>query len=52
MTALHYAVKQGERKVVELLLQAGANVSATTLSGETPIDFADQFLKQLLESGG
>jgi ankyrin repeat protein len=40
MTALHYAVLGGEIRVVQLLLNAGANVQAKSPSGETPIDLA------------
>jgi tetratricopeptide (TPR) repeat protein len=54
MTALHYAVRCGEPRVVELLLKSHANVLAQSRSGETPIDLAtaahnDSLLKLMLE---
>jgi ankyrin repeat protein len=40
MTALHYAVLRAEIRVVQLLLNAGADVQSRSPEGETPIDLA------------
>jgi ankyrin repeat protein len=37
-TPLHYAVRQGHKKIVELLLAKGADVNGRNRNGETPID--------------
>ncbi len=36
---LHYAVAHGQRKIVELLLECGANVNATNSFGDTPLHY-------------
>jgi len=40
-TALHAAVEKGNRRIVELLIQNGANVNAEDNNGRTPIYFAE-----------
>jgi hypothetical protein len=56
-TPLHGAVRTRNRKVVELLLQNGANVNAVLSGGQTPLDIAlavgDHELATVIkESGG
>lgn len=56
MSALHYAVQNGEPGVVKLLLQAGAGAGAKSPSGETPIDIAmakkaDSLIKMMMPNG-
>ncbi|XP_060695559.1 palmitoyltransferase ZDHHC17 isoform X2 [Hemiscyllium ocellatum] len=41
-TALHWAVLAGNTTVISLLLEAGANVDAQNIKGETPLDLAKQ----------
>ena len=40
LTALHLAALNGQAEMAELLLQHGADVEATTLSGKRPLHFA------------
>ena len=40
ITPLHFAAQNNAFRAVEILLRAGANVSAKTLQGETPYDVA------------
>src|SRR5687768_17005560 len=43
MTALHWAARQGDTELAQMLLYAGANVKATTrLGGYTPLILASQ----------
>ena len=56
MTALHFAVEKGNKKMVERLLESGANVSAQTINGNTPLHSllrAEQrdIVKLLLDKG-
>ncbi|KIN07094.1 hypothetical protein OIDMADRAFT_150361 [Oidiodendron maius Zn] len=39
-SALHYAVLNGEPRVVKLLLQKGADVNARDIGGQTPSDYS------------
>jgi RNA polymerase sigma factor (sigma-70 family) len=39
-TSLHFAARNGDYLIVELLLQRGGNVFAMTSKGETPLDWA------------
>ncbi|CAM5084633.1 unnamed protein product [Eretmochelys imbricata] len=41
-TALHWAVLAGNTTVISLLLEAGANVDAQNIKGESPLDLAKQ----------
>lgn len=49
-TALHVAVERGHRKVVEYLLRQGASPVAAAHSGETPIDLADDAMRQHIDA--
>jgi len=40
-TALHYAVKKGSKKIIRLLVEAGADISAENAQGQKPEDVAD-----------
>ena len=43
MTALHWAARQGDLELAQMLMYAGANVKASTrLGGYTPIILASQ----------
>ena len=43
MTALHWAARQGDAELAQMLLYAGANVKATTrIGGYTPLILASQ----------
>lgn len=51
---LHWAAENGHVKLVELLLQKGANFAAQTISGSTPLHKAvsdEPILRMLLEKG-
>ena len=55
-TALHSAVDDGHRDVVELLIDAGADIEAQDSTGETPLHYACEngklaILKMLLKAG-
>ena len=55
-TALHFAVKSGEDKIVDLLLSKGANIEQRDLKGATPLFLAAEakrrdVVKLLLERG-
>ena len=53
-TALHYAARHGSAKHVKILLEAGANVNALTLNGDTPLIGAAESTKNveiLLKAG-
>jgi ankyrin repeat protein len=55
-TALHIAVRGGERAVAQYLIRQGADVNALSGSGETPLDLAIQqgetYIARLLERNG
>jgi len=40
---LHFAVKRGDLRAVEILLNAGANPNIRNDMGQTPIDFCDTY---------
>jgi cytohesin len=42
-TPLHVAVKGGNKDVVEVILDAGADINATTEKHETPLDLAQRY---------
>jgi ankyrin repeat protein len=54
--AIHHAVANGEKKVVELLIEHGADLAAATADGDTPLHIAARTgtaeLVQLLLSHG
>lgn len=41
-TALHWAAKRGFKKLLEILLSKGADMSSTDLNGKTALDVAIQ----------
>src|SRR5690606_37707091 len=45
-TALHVAVERGHRRVVEYLLRQGASPRLASSSGETPLDLADDEMRE------
>ena len=47
-TALMGAADYGYRKAVRILLQAGADVNAREISGDTALDYADRFFPLVL----
>ena len=52
MTPLHCAAIYGHKEVVELLIAEGADVNAQGVDGETPLDFADGEIADLLRQHG
>src|SRR4051812_31288032 len=55
-SALHQAVEKGDRKLVERLLNEGADANARTASGETPLHYAafprdGWFAERLVKAG-
>ncbi|MGL5253448.1 MAG: ankyrin repeat domain-containing protein [Brevinema sp.] len=51
-TALHIAAWNGNRELVEYLLQLGANPNIATPSGNTPLKFASPTIRRLLNQYG
>uniref|UniRef100_A0A8C5KCE9 Palmitoyltransferase n=1 Tax=Jaculus jaculus TaxID=51337 RepID=A0A8C5KCE9_JACJA len=49
-TAQHWAVLSGNTIVISLLLEAGANVNAQNIKGESPLDLAKQRKNHLQEA--
>jgi cytohesin len=53
MTPLHFAVRWGDKALVELLIAAKANVNARDIDGNTPLDSAhDKAIADLLRKHG
>ena len=56
VTALHAAAKAGFSTVIEVLLDAGANINAKTDAGETPLDLSRKHKRtaasKLIETNG
>ena len=40
-TPLHFAAREGHKKIVELLIDKGADMNAKANDGTTPLDMAD-----------
>jgi ankyrin repeat protein len=51
-TLLFIATHEGHREVAELLIAKGADVNAKNGSGETPLDWADEEIADLLRKHG
>ena len=57
-TPLHYAVKDGNKSAIQLLLQAGANPNSTeSYNGNSALHYAatlgvEEFIRALLAAGG
>ena len=51
-TALGHAAKHGHNEIAELLIENGANVNAKDEEGETPLDWADGEIADLLRKHG
>lgn len=49
-TALHVAVERGHGRVAEYLLRQGASPAIESASGETPLDLADDRMRELIET--
>jgi ankyrin repeat protein len=45
-TPLHWAARQGLRRVAEALIDAGANIHAKNISGKTPLDLANDMNRE------
>ena len=52
MTPLHNAADEGHKEVIELLIAKGAGVNAKDEDGETPLDWADEEIADLLRKHG
>jgi len=55
-TPLHFALKYDNEKLVELLLEKGANISSVDMRGQTPLHIAvhygrEELVKLLLKKG-
>jgi ankyrin repeat protein len=49
---LHNAADEGHKEVIELLIAKGAGVNAKDEDGETPLDWADEEIADLLRKHG
>ena len=47
-TCLHLAVKWGDRSVISLLVERGADMDALNNNGESPLSLADRGIARLL----
>ena len=50
-TPLHFAVLAGEEKIIDLLLDYGADPAARSVEGDTPLHMSMKYLKTLVDLG-
>jgi ankyrin repeat protein len=52
LTPLHFAAKRGDKEMILLLIDSGADLNAQSSSGKIPADFANSKVRLLFDPEG